>query len=127
MDSRGTQVHIFVFHECLSAMIAHSNFSSVGSLGACLPRPPTSVCTGIALRGQSDSLSSLGSFSFQLSDELIAICRYRATFTDGHGHFCFCLYRAGAQVNLSMGIVAPLSGRDGMAELVVRLGLWFVR
>ena len=79
-------------------------------------RPPTSVCTGIALCGQSDSLSSLGSFSFQLSDELIAICRYRATFTDGHGHFCFCLYRAGAQVNLSTGIVAPLSGHDGMKE-----------
>ena len=66
--------------------------------------------------GQSDSLSSLGSFSFQLSDELIAICRYRATFTNGHGHFCFCLYRAGAQVNLSTGTVAPLSGHDGMKD-----------
>ena len=91
-------------------------FSSMGSLGACLPRPHTFVCTGIALCGHPDSLSSLDSFSFQLSDELIAICRYRATFTDGHGHFCFCLYRAGAQVNLRTGIVAPLSGRDGMKE-----------
>ena len=107
---------IFLVDARLFAMIAHSNFSSVGFLGACLPRPPTSVCTGIVLCGQSDSLSSLGSFSFQLSDEVIAICRQRATFTDGHGHFCFCLYRAGAEVNLSTGIVAPLSGHDVMKE-----------
>ena len=28
----------------------------------------------------------------------------------------FCLYRAGAQVNLSTDIVAPLSGHDDMKE-----------
>ena len=97
---------------------------SEGSLGACLPRRLAFVCTGTALCGHPDSLSSLDSFSFQLSNELITLCSHRSTVTNGHGHFRFCLYRAGAQVNLRTGIVAPLSGRDGMAELVVRLGRW---